>query len=779
MHHKRQQQGARRAFREGDRAGLADAGRRVMARMAPGLLAALPVAVAAALSSAVFAADDSAGDNADGTQGLETITVVGTRTERTLGEVEATISVYQQEDIERRLVRDIQDLVRYEPGVSVGGTGSRFGLEGFTIRGVGGNRVLTMIDGIRMPEEFSFGPFQSARRDFVDVDQIERLEIARGPVSTLYGSDALGGVVAITTRAPNDYVDAGDPLHLDLKTGYSSEDDSVIGSVTGAWGGDRLAALVTYTYRQAQETETAGSVGGTGAGRTQADPQDLDTQTLNVKLAWSPLAGHNLIAAVEDFASRVDTTLLSDVGEVVRGSITDSRIAEDRRDRRRYSLSYRYEGSGLIDGAFATAYRQQSDTAQLTLEERRARGVTPQNRVRDSLFEQEITGLFAQASSAFMLVGGSHTLTYGIDLYRTDNANRRDGGSTDALTGAPVFEFQPLPTRDFPLTEVENRAFFLQDEIVLMGGRLRVTPGLRYDDYQATTSPDELYFAGNPGVAPPADFDDSALTLKLGALYRFTDGVSAWARYSEGFRAPPYDDVNVGFSNFLGGYKSIAAPNLQAETSTGYELGLRLNGAAGSLQLALFDTLYDDFIEALVPSPQFASTGGIDPADGLLTFQSVNRDEVEIRGAELRGRLGLGAFGERLSAFSLEGAAAWAEGEDADGAPIDTVDPLNLVLGLRWSPTALPIESELIWTWADAKDPDDIRADRLATDSFSVVDLLVHYDIGERWSVDAGLFNLFDETYIRWADTAGIGEDNPGRFTRPGRNVSLTLRAQL
>ncbi|MEE4108871.1 MAG: TonB-dependent receptor plug domain-containing protein, partial [Halieaceae bacterium] len=170
-----------------------------------------------------------------GSSRLESITVVGTRTERTLGEVEATISVYDQEDIERRLVRDIQDLVRYEPGVSVGGTGSRFGLEGFTIRGVGGNRVLTMVDGIRQPEEFSFGPFLSSRRDLVDVDQISRIEIARGPVSTLYGSDALGGVVAITTRAPNEYVSALDPTHLDLKTGYSSADNSFIGTVNGAY----------------------------------------------------------------------------------------------------------------------------------------------------------------------------------------------------------------------------------------------------------------------------------------------------------------------------------------------------------------------------------------------------------------------------------------------------------------------------------------------------------------------------------------------------------------
>ncbi|MEM7692521.1 MAG: TonB-dependent receptor plug domain-containing protein, partial [Pseudomonadota bacterium] len=190
---------------------------------------------------------------------LETVTVVGTRTERTLGEVEATISVYEQEDIERLLVRDIQDLVRYEPGVSVGGTGSRVGLDGFTIRGIGGNRVLTLIDGIRAPEEFSFGPFLSSRRDFVDVDTISRVEIARGPVSTLYGSDALGGVVAITTRAPNEYISADDSTYADFKTGYSSEDNSFIGTFNGAYGTEQLAGLLTYTYRTGEETETTGT----------------------------------------------------------------------------------------------------------------------------------------------------------------------------------------------------------------------------------------------------------------------------------------------------------------------------------------------------------------------------------------------------------------------------------------------------------------------------------------------------------------------------------------
>ncbi|HKK22484.1 MAG TPA: TonB-dependent receptor plug domain-containing protein, partial [Pseudohaliea sp.] len=364
---------------------------------------------------------------------LETVTVVGTRTERTLDEVEATISVYGREDIERQVVRDIQDLVRYEPGVSVGGSGSRFGLEGFTIRGVGGNRVLTMVDGIRMPEEFSFGPFLSARRDFVDVDTVSRVEIARGPVSTLYGSDALGGVVAITTRSPREYLDDGDPGFLGLKTGYSSEDNSYVGAVTGAYGSDRFAGLINYTYRSGDETETGGSVGGNGPGRSQADPQAIDTETLGTKLAFMPAEGHELILGLERFESTVDTTLLSDFGTVVRGTRTDSRLSSDERERERYSLEYRYDNSGgFIDSARVTLYQQRSETFQATVEEQTAPGFRVQARDRFSTFEQEIHGLFAQGTRNLALAGTQHTVTFGIDWYRTDNENIRDGGTFDA-----------------------------------------------------------------------------------------------------------------------------------------------------------------------------------------------------------------------------------------------------------------------------------------------------------------------------------------------------------
>ena len=113
----------------------------------------------------------------------ETIVVVGTRSERSIDEVAASVSLRTSEDIERELARDIADLVRFEPGVTVGGTGSRFGLGGFNIRGIEGNRVLTLVDGVRVSDEFSFGPFLSARRDFVDIDSLSRAEIARDPTA--------------------------------------------------------------------------------------------------------------------------------------------------------------------------------------------------------------------------------------------------------------------------------------------------------------------------------------------------------------------------------------------------------------------------------------------------------------------------------------------------------------------------------------------------------------------------------------------------------------------
>ena len=737
---------------------------------------------AVAVCAAPVAAEDAPRDDDDADERLETVTVVGTRTERDAAEVAATISVIDAERIERELARNIADLVRFEPGVSVGGTGSRFGLTGFNIRGMDGNRVLTLVDGVRVPDEFSFGPFLSSRRDFVDVDSLSRAEIARGPISALWGSDAIGGVVAFTTLQPHQYLGTDEDFHAGFKLGYASADEGATGGLTFASGGERAAALLRHTRRDAGEQANAGTVGGFGPAREKPDPQAIASNSTVAKASFAWADAHRLTVGVDRYSSAIDTSIFSDYGLTVFGTTVDTRDAADDRERGRFSLDYRYAGdSPLADRIHAGVYRQGSDTEQRTREERTTPSRQSQTRRRDSTFSERIVGAFAQGEKAVATGSVDHVLSYGFEYRRTENASLRDGG-TFAADGSPVREFSPLPTRDFPRTEVAQTGLYLQDEISVLDGRLTFSPSVRHDRFDADAQADDVYLNGNPGSSDPVDYAQSETTGKLGAVWTLAPAVAAYARLSQGFRAPPYDDVNVGFTNFLGGYKTIANGNLKSERSSGVEVGLRVSGQAGRLSVAAFRNDYEDFIESFAIAPAFAASRGIDPADGLLTFQSVNRDDVRISGAELSATADLAALGDRLAAWYVRAALAYADGEDlSTDEPLNSVDPLTGVLGVGFAPGNGRFRIEAIASGARGKDESDIdqNAPRLASSGYGTLDLLADVRVTERVRLNVGLFNVTDKAYIRWIDTAGIGGDAPARFTQPGFNGAATLHVEF
>ena len=714
----------------------------------------------------------------------DVITVVGTRTERALNDVAASITVKTSDDIERELTRNIADLVRFEPGITVGGTGDRFGLGGFNIRGIGGNRVLTIVDGVRISDEFSFGPFLSARRDFVDVDSIYQAEIARGPISSLYGSDALGGVVALRTKTAEDYL-GGESTYVGLKTGYSSSDQSVQTAATLAAGTQLLSAMLNVSHRQGEEQETSGRNDGTGPTREEADPQDTKTTSIVVKLNYQPTEKHRFELGLDTYENATDSRLLSDYGTLSRGTLVNSRDSEDEKDRTRMSLAYNFSGVlPFSDEIQVLAYTQDSETVQLTLENRLPPGPTSvaQNRSRNSIFEQQIDGILVSARKDIEFGSVVHRLVYGSEYYSTENKTLRDGGTTEALTGVTVREFFPLPTRDFPATEVDQLAFFVQDEIELMNGRLILSPGIRYDDFEAKATADAIYLAGNPGISAPEDFSDSEVTAKLGVVYEFTSDLSIYGNVSEGFRAPPYDDVNVGFTNFIGGYKTISNAALESETSIGYEIGTRLRGGWGSVNVAVFKNDYENFIESLATAPAFADSGGIDPADGLLTFQSVNLSEVEIKGLELSGELSLAPLNDSLEGSAFKFALAYAEGENIAAAePLDSIEPLSAVFGLTYDAPSGKWGGDLVFSLAKGKDASDINSTsaRNETSGYGSLDLMSYLQVSDSVRVNFGLFNVTDKQYVRWADTAGVGADAIERFSQPGINARIDLRVEI
>ena len=738
----------------------------------------LACAIALACAIVVDSASENAADEdtAEDENDTETLTVVATRTENSADEVPATVSVITEEEIDRKLARTIQDLVRYEPGVSVGGTGSRFGLDGFTIRGIGGNRVLTTVDGISLPDEFEFGPFLNSDRDYVDIDLVDRVEIVRGPVSALYGSDALGGVVSFVSKTPADLIKVAEDWGRSTKLGYLSASGTLQASAKIAKQLEGLSFLAGATQSNGSERETQGLEDVLGHDRTEANPQSWTTTSGLIKFQMLDGSQQSLTGDLEVYSSAVDTKVLSAAGTTVMGTVTDKRDAEDTRDRTRLVLGYQNtQQSRLFSNLSVQLFRQTSATEQLTFESQTSLSLGTLSRTRSSRFQQTSHGLSLHAERAGIGARVSHRIAYGAEFVTTFSEGLNDGRTYSPVHGIIHSPFSVLPTRGFPNTEVRETGVYVQDEIRFPDLRMTVVPSVRWDSFSATPEPDSVYRDGNPGQPEPVPFSDSEITTRLGLTYDASESCMLFAYFAQGFRAPSYADVNVGFTNFALGYKTIPSPNLKSETSTGTEFGARYGNETMHLSLSGYINRYSKFISTLALAPRFLPTRGLDPADGLLTFQSINLGDVSISGLESRGTLNLN---DRWAArFSF----ARAYGEVSGGknpAPLSSVDPATLVLGLEanvagWS-------GELIATIVAAKDesridPSDLRP---ATDDYRVVDLLVSRVFGERMTVHFGVFNLLNETYLRWADTLAIGEDHPNRFTQPGTNFAFNLRTE-
>ena len=169
----------------------------------PPRLLSLAIAIAAALPAVAHARQDPE-DAERRIQDLDRVVVVASKVAEPALQVVGTVSELDREAIERRQVHTIADLVRYEPGVDALGDAARFGWQGFSIRGLDGNRVGMEIDGVPVAEAFAVGQFAAAGRDLLDIEAVQRVEILRGPQSLAWGSQAIGGVVAIETAQPGD-----------------------------------------------------------------------------------------------------------------------------------------------------------------------------------------------------------------------------------------------------------------------------------------------------------------------------------------------------------------------------------------------------------------------------------------------------------------------------------------------------------------------------------------------------------------------------------------------
>jgi len=300
---------------------------------------------------------------------------------------------------------------------------------------------------------------------------------------------------------------------------------------------------------------------------------------------------------------------------------------------------------------------------------------------------------------------------------------------------------------------------------------------LRVDHYRLSPKVDTIFREDNPTTAV-ADLEETSVSPKLGFVWKFADAWSLYGGYARGFRAPPYNDVNIGFTNFMFGYTAIPNPDLKSETSDGLELGLRFSGDAAYASLSGYYTEYDDFIE----STRYI---GDDPVTGLMVYQSQNVDDARIRGVEFKGGVYLDAFAPALDGWSLRGAAAWSRGEDrTTGEALASVDPLTATLGIAFERAAWG--TELAGRFVGRRDrlpaPPPAQDGTPGTPYFespghAVLDLYAHWTFAPGTRLNAGVFNLADRKVWQagLVPVVSSGSTTLDRYTAPGRNVAVSL----
>jgi hemoglobin/transferrin/lactoferrin receptor protein len=716
---------------------------------------------------------------------LETVVVTATRGPRTVEDVAGTVTVKTAQEIQAELSRDIKDLIRYEPGISVANSAGRFGLGGFTVRGIDGDRVSIEIDGVPISDAFSIGSFASAGRDFVDLEVLKQVEILRGPASSLYGSDAIGGVVAFVTKDPEDLFGSPDAtVHAGGRIAWFEADDSYAATATGAWRGEVLSTMLVYTRREGHELDNQGDVNSLDSTRTTPDPHDYTSDTVLGKLVWDLAEGQRLRLTAESSTENSFTDAISGRRTQIFGPTTVQTLdltGDDDKERRRITLDLSFVlNSAMAEEGSWQLYWQDSETVQRTEELRLNTGAGPAFetlRNRRASFLQDVLGGELTLRKDFSTTSTAHTLTYGLELLRTDSEQLRDGTQTNLSTGDVTNVVQPdtFPVRDFPLTETIEAAAFIQDEITFGQGQWTIVPGIRVDYYDLNPTADDIYSEDNP-LSAPEGMEHTSISPKLGVVRRIGDSMSAYGQFAQGFRAPPYDDVNVGFTNLAFGYTAIPNPDLKPETSQGFEIGIRGGQGGNYYTIAAFHNDYEDFIESFVAT-------GIDPESGLLVFQSQNVAEARIYGAEFRGGLDFGSFAENLEGWRLRSSIAWARGDDETAdVPLNSVDPLKGVLGIGYASSSDRWGAELVLTVVDRKDRiDDSAGPQFSSPGYEILDLLAHINLGQQATLRLGLTNLTDETYWEWSDVRGRPAGDPviDRHSRPGRAASASINIRF
>lgn len=690
---------------------------------------------------------------------IEEVVVVGSKTARPLDAVPGQVSTLDAERLALEQVQAFGDIARYEPAIEADFGSPRFGASGIAVRGIGGNRVALEFDGVPLPQRYAVGNFADSSRLAVDPAIVERIEILRGPASALYGSDAIGGVVAITSIDGDRLVRPGRRVHVGTRAGWYGQNEAWAGGVTVAGTAGGGSGVASLGRRRGHAPDNA-------ARGVPDDRIHFDQWQGFAKWTHALAPGLSLRLSLDHYRRDTQSDIRSLPG-YGRFANTTSLRGDDEQRRDRVTLRLALDSGGWADELSVMLYRQSNHTEQHTRERRTSRGV-PVRLARAFSIRELGYGGELRGRWNFDTGPVSHVLVAGAEWDHQRLTEARDGTQTDVLAGTSTRSIlgEMFPLRDMPKSVADEIGVYAQDELEI--GPVILTAALRWDTFILDARTDAVF--SDPTRL--TDIETDKATARLGIVLRATDALSLYAHYAQGFRAPPPGDVNLFLDIALFNFRALPNPDLEPERSDGFEVGLRLRRPGTALEAAAYYTAYEDFIES-------RANLGFDPALGALIFQSRNLREAHIYGVEASVRQDLGALLAPLAAFALEAGFHWARGEnDETNAPLNEVNPLKATFALRWANEGRRLDAALRATYLARQSRVDFSAGTFfVPPSAAVLDATLRWRPRPRVEAQFGVYNLADRRYWRYADVRRLSPGDPRVeiATRPGRHARVTL----
>ena len=682
------------------------------------------------LSLSIFAAlATNAAAKEQNTETLDSIVVTASGTTQELRDAPASISVVNQAQLRSHPSNRLENALQDIPGVNV--SGSNANRTDISIRGLPADYTLIMVDGRRQNTRESRpngnGGFEGG---FIPpVSAIERIEVVRGPMSSLYGSDAMGGVVNIITK------NAAKEWTGSVSTGFTVHDKSDFGDgyhgdffVSGPLVKDILGLQVYGGGNYRQEDNLIG-----------ASNKNKD-KNLNAKLTFTPVdkqtfifeAGRHRLEKDETPGKTIDLT-------TTRGTtVTPNNPSSTRASRNHWSITHQADWDVM--------------TSELSFSQEIAKREVSVNGVMNTRKPEIKNNVF---DAKFMLPLSNHFFVFGGQVQQ---AKLQDDSVTSVLTKTlPNGRKASRAVFESSKNSVKQSALFLEDRIDI-GKDILLTLGSRLDHH-------EKY--------------GSHWSPRVYAVYHINDNFSLKGGVSKAFKAPSIREISESYvtSTEAGAGVIYGNKDLKPETSVNEEIALVYTNNNGyNASITLFNT---DFKNKLTSH----YTGLTDPVMKAKLYEYANVGRANIKGTEIATHIPFNEHWNVDMSYTYQHSKRQSD-EDISaskmslrGLPLDNTPKHAASAKLNWQMNdALSAYTRIAYKgkqiWANPRNGDSKNHYRTRA-AYTTVDLGTTYKFNPNVSLSLAVLNIGNEIGERVNTNGGSWTVEEGRRFWTNLNVTF------